>query len=615
MRHEQNAKRIEKRVADKVETLTDAAIQLATVEQSADDPESSEVIQAAVAADEATDDLVRELEKEIEWRHRFYTVKIKKGDPEIVFDIVKILEILQELGFYRYDDPTNGGQSVFVQIHDGKIRQLHDPKIIRDAFEDYILSLTNRKVTPEDGSVECEVTPDKLRRTLLKSINYYLGEDKLERLRPEEAITIMHDTYSTKYHYYRNCVVQVCADGVKAFGYDQLAKESAKRELQTGEKNGRYIWESSIMDRDFDISCINKHCAVLSGTGDFAMFCRYISGFGSAVKSKEAEEQHTLRFKALQSIIGYLMHGDYECNLKSVLFMDANLNGNSRANGGTGKGIIGKGLSFAMNRNEHDCKYISEAGKNFSPENERRYSNGDLSTQLIHIEDIKKDFDFEKFYNDVTESVPIRKMNVDRVMVRSKIMLSSNTPIDIITTGNSTARRLVIFELDNYFNSKHTPEDEFGRWLFGSKWTAEDWSAFDQFIVSCSYVYMRNKDVRGEDGRITGIIEPPLINYKRQLLESKLPTEFIGWFEDKISGAINAMVYCEFKKKELYKEFWEKYEAYANAQLYARAFTKWCKFYLEVMAIPSGEKRSTDDLLILYPDLNDKAVSVIYSGK
>ena len=202
-------------------------------------------------------------------------------------------------------------------------------------------------------------------------------------------------------------------------------------------------------------------------------------------------------------------------------------------------------------------------------------------------------------------------------------MLSSNTPIDIITAGGSNKRRLVVFELDNYFNSRYTPEDKYGKRFFESKWTTNDWRRFDLFMAKCALIYMVYKDqydtskidAKHPEGVKFGILEPPMINYKRQLLEAKYQScpEFLGWFEDKISPyTAGEGTHTELKKKELFIEFGIKYPAYENAQKYARAFCKWCKFYLEVMEIESVEKRSTDDLIILYPYKSDGG-DVIYS--
>lgn len=549
---------------------------------------------------------------QIEYEHRFYTVELKRdGVPDIKFNLVQVLDVLKQLGFFRYDDEASGGQTIYVQIKDGRIKQIKDTKIIRDAFEDYINSLTDRNAQVDGTTVL--ITPSMLRAKLLATMSYTLGEDKLERLRPDEPITIMHDTYSYKYFYFNNCVVQVSAKGINQIPYTELQKFMSKVEKLTGEKNGKYIWESSILDRDF-----NKNAL----PGEFSTFCMYISGYGNIRKKIEegrakeiTEKEKTTfeqRFISLKSILGYLMHGDYECVLKAVLFMDVNMNGGTRNNGGTGKGLLGLALSHILNRTSNDCKYIVEPGKTFDVQNERRYSNGDISTQLIHIEDLKADFKFEDFYNDVTDFLPIRKMQKDKILIKSKIMLSSNTPIDIITTGNSVKRRLVLFELDNYFNKNRTPVDVFGHLFFGSKWTEKDWSEFDKFMVDCSYMYMQAKDEKDEEGHYIGIIEPPQINYKRQLLDSKLPEDFTDWFEARINDIVIKMSYTELTKKDLYDEFRTKYEEYDNPRLYARAFAKWCKFYLEVMEIPSGEKRSTQDLLILYPNKSDNKVKMIY---
>lgn len=625
MKAQENIKRAEKRAEKVAERAEKAEIKLAkAIEKSGGDPEDPNVRKAeddVLAAAQAAED---QLEKEIQWAHRFYTVETNRsGDPKICFSITSILDILKELGFYRYDSEESGGKSVYVRIKDGRIKQLRDTKEVRDAFVAYIRDLLDYNAPIKGREEKYYITPNMLLEKLLSSVSYYLGEDKLERLLPDEEITIMHDTQSAKYMYYRNCVLRISSSGVEKINYDNLSAAMEAFENVTGEKNGRYIWENNIIDRDFRGKIEINNGVIKDTGGDFEDFCKMICGYGGTIKSESDSQRCYQRYLSLMSILGYLMHGNYECNLKAVLFMDVNMQGGNRANGGSGKGIIGKALSAVMNKRETDCKYISEGGKNFHTDDERRYSNGDLSTQLIHIEDIVENFNFKGFYNDITEYIPIRKMNVDKVMIRSKIMLSSNTPIDVITAGGSNKRRLVVFELDNYFNSRYTPEDKYGKRFFESKWTDYDWATFDLFMVKCSFVYMSYKDqydtskidAKHPEGVKFGILEPPMINYKRQLLEAKYQTcpEFLGWWEDKIAPYVAGDgKHTELKKKELFIEFGVKYPAYENAQKYARAFCKWCKFYLEVMEIESVEKRSTDDLIILYPYKSDGG-DVIYS--
>ena len=408
------------------------------------------------------------------------------------------------------------------------------------------------------------------------------------------------------------------------------------------EDNGQYIWSNNILDRDFPSSYINSEGkSDLPGHSEFEIFIDCICGLSNGVYSREIHPfingvhskkstdtdiihysdtvsnkdtgEMLIAYKrkwSIQNIFGYLMHNNYECNLKSIMFIDMNKDNMGKPAGGTGKGIIGKALSHMMNRTENDSKYIAPPGKNFDPEDERRYSEGDITTQLIHIEDIKSNFQFEAFFNDVTDGAVFRKMYQDKTKHRVKIMLSSNQAIDL--SAPSCKRRMVVFELDNFFNENKTPQDVFGRRFFESQWDELDWYRFDIFMVSCCYKYMQDKDAVGADGKVIGIRQPPLLNYQNTLLHSKLNEDFIVWFADKISDALQYQREMMYSKKGLYEEFTKKYTEYSDERKWKRTFAGWCKFYLQTMQIPSGEKRSTEDLLILYPQPGDTKISYIF---
>ena len=600
----------------------------------------------------------KEEEERIKHLHRFYSVetqwdkvseeyKLKKID----LDNYAIVDVLRELGFCRYDQPN--GSFEYVKIKDNIITLIRDQQMIVDAFEDYVRKLPTYLHETDGDSVEyktdkenriyykkpahIKITSEMLLQKVYKNIMYYFSST-LPRLRPKEPIRLLQDTKDSKYLFYNNCVVRVSKNGIETYDYDQLDMmlECAM------EDNGQYIWSNNILDRDFPSCYINSEGkSDLPGHSEFEIFIDCICGLSNGVysreiyafrkgvnpqKSTETDIVHysdtvsnkdtgemLIAYKrkwSIQNIFGYLMHNNYECNLKSIMFIDMNKDNMGKPAGGTGKGIIGKALSHMMNRTENDSKYIAPPGKNFDPEDERRYSEGDITTQLIHIEDIKSNFQFEAFFNDVTDGAVFRKMYQDKTKHRVKIMLSSNQAIDL--SAPSCKRRMVVFELDNFFNENKTPQDVFGRRFFESQWDELDWYRFDIFMVNCCYKYMQDKDAVGADGKVIGIRQPPLLNYQNTLLHSKLNEDFIVWFADKISEALQYQREMMYSKKGLYEEFTNKYTEYSDERRYKRAFAGWCKFYLQTMQIPSGEKRSTEDLLILYPQPGDTKISYIF---
>lgn len=582
-------------------------------------------------------------EKRIKHLHRFYSVDVqwdKNSDEytlkKIDLDNYAIVDVLRELGFCRYDQPN--GSFEYVKIEDNIITLIRDQQMIVDAFEDYVSKLPTY-LHRTDGSdkfikkdkennttyyehAHIKITSEMLLKKVYKNIMYYFSST-LPRLRPSEPIRILQDTKNSKYLFYNNCVVRISKHGIETYDYDKL---DMMLEINM-EDNGKYIWSNNILDRDFPRTYIEKDGkSNLIGESDFEIFIKCICGIAEGYYTnkydgtrkacdKEITDTGALmitnqRFWAIKNIFGYLMHNNYECNLKSIMFIDMNKDNVGKPAGGTGKGIIGKALSHMMNRTENDSKYIAPPGKNFDPEDERRYSDGDITTQLIHIEDIKSSFQFEAFFNDVTDGAVFRKMYQDKTKHRVKIMLSSNQAIDL--SAPSCKRRMVVFELDNFFNENNTPQDLFGKRFFESQWDYIDWYRFDIFMAKCCLMYMEDKDKIGADGKVIGIRQPPLLNYQNTLLHSKLSEDFIVWFGDQIAEAIKNETEKFFSKKGLYDSFSKKYTEFADERRYKRAFAGWCKFYLQTMQIPSGEKRSTEDLLILYPKHGDPKVTYIF---
>lgn len=582
-----------------------------------------------------------EEEKRVKHLHRFYSIETvwdKQAECEklkkIELDNYAIVDVLRELGFCRYDQPN--GSFEYVKISDNIITLIRDQQMIVDAFEDYVRKLPNLYYETNDGEIlerfdkdthtkymkpaHITITSEMLLQKVYKNIMYYFSST-LPRLRPDKPIRLLQDTKDSKYLFYNNCVVRISKDGIDTWKYDML---EAMLSFYM-EDNGTYIWSNNILDRDFPNTYIDeKGNSKLQGISDFEIFvdciCGYSAGFIEIngiresryiVPTKDIDiKVPFLRKLSLQNIFGYLMHNNYECNLRSIMFIDMNKENIGKPAGGTGKGIIGKALAHMMNRTEDDVRYIAPPGKNFDPEDERRYSEGDITTQLIHIEDIKSSFRFEGFFNDVTDGAVFRKMYQDKTKHRVKIMLSSNQAIDL--SAPSCKRRMVVFELDNFFNENKTPQDLFGKRFFESQWDKVDWYRFDIFMVGCCFQYMKDKDAVGADGKVIGIRQPPLLNYQNTLLYSKVNEDFIVWFGDKIADALKLQTERFYSKKGLYEEFSKKYTEFADERRYKRAFAGWCKFYLQTMQIPSGEKRSTEDLLILYPQNGDTKISYIY---
>ena len=490
----------------------------------------------------------------IDAMHDFYNIEfdyVKGNIKDIKLDRLKIVNLLRELGFYRYDMPD--GTYCFVHIKENKISLTNETNII-DAFEDYILELPDKlyKFPIKDGEVERYISGRMIQNVFYRNITTYFSST-LERLRPNEKIAIKQDTKQEKFFYFNNTAVAVSKNGITTLPYANL--------------DGR-IWKSSIIQRDFTYT---------DTKGDFETFCEDICS------------QDAKRKKSLMSLLGYLMHDFYEYNLKAILFTDVNKGDAALDAGRTGKGLIGKAIDQMLNSNRSDTKYCAIPGKGLDLRSNTRYALADMSTQLIHLEDVDKWFNFEMLYNDITDGATIRKPYQTKPIIKFvKMMISINKTIEI--SGSSTKGRLAIFELANYYSDSYTPEQKFGHRFFESNWTTEDWNKFYSFMCRCAYTFMKE-----------GIIQADEINFSNRRLQETLPEAFLLWFTEIIEPYTKKREEHEWGKQYLYNQFIERYPDYNNNKFRQATLSKWCNTFCSLKAIPHCSYRSTSDMFVIFP--------------
>lgn len=514
-------------------------------------------------------------EEELVKKHDFYEAYYSKG-LQIRFDKLKIVNLLRLMGFYRYDIPDSR-QSELVRIVDNKIR-LVGIKEIRDSFEDYLMQLpiiertfyTSAKKDDEDEPAKkiIQITPNILIGKMYDNLQVLFSADIMERLRPlNNSIDILEDSKYTKWLFFNNTALRITANGIQTVPYEQLEG---------------YVWENSIINRNY-----NENAFV----GDFEVFVGDICG---------NDQQRKM---SLMSILGYLMHNNYETNLKAAMFTDVNEQEAGIAAGGTGKGLLGKALGQVLNRSRDDHRLLTIAGKGFEFK-DTRYAGGDLTTQLIHIEDIDKSFRFSDFYNDITDGCTFRKLHQNPMVHFSKLMISVNHTINF--RGSSDKRRLIIFELHNYYSETYTPQDKFSKRFFESEWKEDDWMMFYNFMIRCSATYMQ-----------LGLIEPQMVNYTNRLIQEQIPEDLVVFLESEFKFAVAQRARTEFIKKNMWDRFILQYPDYCK---YGRKkLTEWCRDYLILKQIRSAQIRksgnSEDDVIVLYPATPEPYSKITYIVK
>ena len=190
-----------------------------------------------------------------------------------------------------------------------------------------------------------------------------------------------------------------------------------------------HVWKSQVVDFRIDIDESIDWEAV-----EFVKFLK-------AISNHDGE-----RAAFTISIMGYLLHG-FKDSTRPYAVILAEETDNEKEGGGTGKGIFFKAISKILNT-------VFIDGKNFKLDKTFALQRIDLSTQLVIIEDCRKNIDFEGFYSNITEGVTVEKKNKDELYIPyvDAPKFGFTTNYSIALNGNHAKRRAKIVEFSSFFS-------------------------------------------------------------------------------------------------------------------------------------------------------------------
>ena len=443
--------------------------------------------------------------------------------------VVKIIHIqfkqfLEDNGFYKFC-PEGGKNYVFVKVTNNLIDHTSD-KEIKDFVLNHLLELDDIGVY--------NYFADQTR---------FFKEEFLSLLSTIE-IYFIGDTKDASYLYYKNCAVRITREGVALLDYIDL---------------GGYVWKDHVIDRNF------VKCSV-SESFDFKKFVSNINGGDEG------------RIQSMESTIGFMLHGYKSLGFcPAVILNDEVISDNPE--GGTGKGLIMNALSKMK-------KLVVIDGKSFAFERSFAYQLVSADTQILCFDDVRKHFDFERLFSVITEGLTLEKKNKDAIKIpfakSPKIAMTTNYAIK--GAGNSFARRKWELELHQYYSKDFTPQDEFGRLMFGD-WNDDDWCEFDNYMIGCLKSYLR-----------TGLVKSKFVNLKIRQLSAESCHEFIEWCGLVDSAERNVMLQVDTRlyKNELYSNFVEEYPDYGPRGRMSISRTKFYKWLIAYAIYKEGTMPEED---------------------
>jgi hypothetical protein len=455
-----------------------------------------------------------------------------KIDPE------SLHQFLNERGYKSYK-PSGVKTTILVKVENNRVREVSTIEIWNLCWE-YIdneyqfIDLDERKQV-KDIFHRSKPLFHKQNLSLLKTVN--LNECK--------------DTKDKTYLFFNDCVLELNAHFIMVKDYKEIEG---------------IVFESDICDFNLKSKLGDSKVLLnLEPEGEFYEFLQDLCKNSNKVVSEKSLE-------SLVSIIGYLVHRYKDsANAKAIIFMDTYRDGSP--NGGTGKGLLTKGIGKVR-------ESVFQDGKFFSSGDKFTFANVNYGTRLLIIDDVSKTFDFEKIFPLITEKLVVERKYENKFVIpfeeSPKVILTTNYTIE--GTSGSHKRRKVEFILSETFDADYSPEDKFGHLLF-IEWSDEEWRRFYLLMAYCVQEFLRK-----------GLVMPTF-NVAIRKLKMEATSQFIEF-------AQGIEVGVKINKKVKYDEFYSKYPNHYKIEL--TTFRNWLKYLADAFGYTFKESHSGSDNFFEY---------------
>jgi hypothetical protein len=424
-----------------------------------------------------------------------FTFWVEK-DGKVAFSRSELIRFLENEGYLKLEYSKKEHKIVFVE---NNIVQEANHVAMIDTAREYLEAIGNQKVIDEF----LDKGPNLINNIMEKGLRSYPPK-------------FLKDTKSEGYLFFKNTAVKVTEAGIQLIPYEDL--------------NG-YVWSGQIKDRSY-----------VDHPQQTAEYEHFVANIAGTEESK----------LAMDCASGYLMHSYKDrSKAKAIILLDGENPVPGQANGGTGKSLWVHALS-------HFKKVTVEDGKTMVIKDNRfGFQLVDNDTQIISIEDVTEDFEFDAIYNGITGDLVTEKKYQPRVARKfedsPKFVITTNYPPT--RDGYSDQRRRILLPVTGYYGRHLSPDMEFEHRFFDD-WDEQEWQRFDAYMVNCLQTFLRN-----------GLIQPTLPDQREARLMMVTCKEFPE-FADKV-----IMLEQKMDRAALKEEFMKNHPRYSS--LTSHTFRKW----------------------------------------
>ena len=376
------------------------------------------------------------------------------------------------------------GEALSWILIEGVICRQASKKDILDLTMAYIKTLPNRFDF---------IDRDDFEEQFVRGMDTYLSDMRIGIVMKFDDSMIMRDEKECSYVAFKNGVLKVNKYG---------------EELLPFSKFHRLIWKNQIKPHNYDIVKSDQDRNNIIESHPFNKFLYNIAG--------RQDDRHA----GLKQLLGYCLSTYKDPSVPAaVILCDSKVS--DRSEGGTGKGVLVKALSHIRSTVYEDGKMANKRNQS-----EFRFSRVTNDSEILHLADVEKGFDFEAMFSLLTEGMPInRKFKAEEFIPyeRSpKLVISTNYTVG--GRGSSHDRRRVEFELADHYNARRTPFLDFGHHFFDG-WGDEQWSGFYAIMSQCIKLYLQN-----------GIPSFIGINIELRKFKDETSSDFLSWFITKFGS-------------------------------------------------------------------------------
>lgn len=463
----------------------------------------------------------------IEAYEKFWYEKVseKTGETTYKFDYVGCDTFLQNRGFYRLRTSLDARtQKDFIFVH------------YKKPFVEEVTTYTIRDFVLEFAK---EFLSRGINNMLKPGAAQYLGPDRLSQIeycKPQFLI----EKSMNNYFYFKNCVWKITQGEIKLLDYSEL---------------DHVLWKEHVRDFDAkrtpallkaDKNGDGTFSVTITPTGEkcqFLQFLRRTSDFTFRKKqagipiTEQDEQNNIVHLVSKLCAIGFLLHEYKDPSMaKAVVAMDGKISEVGQSNGRSGKSLIGQMLDKVTN-----VAYID--GK--SDERDPFYWDAvTLKTRIAFIDDVRVNFEFEKFFPCITGNFSINHKSGRKEQIpfseSPKLYIATNHDING-DSGSFTARQWKI-AFSDWYNDGYSPVDEFGCRFFDD-WEFEQWNLLYNLCAECIKLFLR-----------FGCVEAPSDMLIIRKYKQIMGPAFEIWADEYFAGRLN----MRLKRSDIFEDYMNK---------------------------------------------------------